>query len=442
MVKIVGVSDGSPAQKRGVVAGDVLTHINGYEINDVLDYRFRLTESKVKLHVLRNGKKKRFVIKKAEDDTDIGLEFETPLMDGKHSCRNKCIFCFIDQNPEGMRESCYFKDDDSRLSFLHGNYITLTNLSRRDVERIIEMHISPVNVSVHTTNPELRCKMMNNRFAGETLEYLDMFAKAGIAICAQIVLCRGINDGAELERTMHDLISYLPALDSVSVVPAGLTKYRDGLFPLTTFTREESRAVVGQVTQFGDACVGAYGRRIFYCSDEFYVNAGLPLPDEAFYEEFSQLEDGVGMLTLFESEAEAELQAASDEAGGEVPEREISVATGYAAYDMLSRVCRKVETAFPCVKINVYKIRNDFFGESVTVAGLLTAGDIAAQLSGKPLGEAVCFSRNALRAEGDLFLDNASPEELSQKLGVPALPIENDGGVFIRTVLNLPQIRA
>ena len=437
MVKIIGVEKNSLADKAGVRKGDVLVSINAKEIADVLDYRFRLCEKKVVLSLLRGEKSLSVKIKKSEDD-DIGLEFETPLMDQKHSCRNKCIFCFIDQNPKGMRESCYFKDDDSRLSFLHGNYITMTNLSEHEIERIIEMHISPLNVSVHTTNPELRCKMLNNRFAGEVLSYLRRFADAGIKICAQIVLCRGINDGAELERTMHDLAALHPALESVSIVPAGLTKHRDGLYPLSLFTPEECRAVVGQVSAFGDACLSFYGSRLFWCSDEFYIRGGVALPPEEYYEDFSQLENGVGMLPLFEAEANAELDFAAEDKP--VRRATLTVVTGYAAYDMICRVCRRAEKVCEGLKINVLRIRNDFFGESVTVSGLLTGGDIAAQVceakkNGTGLGELLLFPRNALRADGDLFLDGASPDELSDKIGIPVATTVCDGGEFVRALL-------
>lgn len=271
MVTITGVEERSRAARAGIVPGDVLLEINGREITDVLDYRFRLTARVVTLSLSRNGEEFAVTIHKGEYD-DIGLDFETPLMDKKHSCENRCIFCFIDQLPPGMRKTLYFKDDDSRLSFLHGNYITLTNLSDHDIDRIIEMHISPVNVSVHTTNPELRVSMMHNRHAGEVLRYLDRLAAAGIALCGQIVLCRGINDGAELDRSMHDLVKYVPSLRSVSIVPAGLTRYREKLYPLTLFSREESAAVIRQVEAFAEECLGKYGSRLFFCSDEFYLN--------------------------------------------------------------------------------------------------------------------------------------------------------------------------
>ncbi|MBQ2512999.1 MAG: DUF512 domain-containing protein [Clostridia bacterium] len=434
MVKITEVVRGSLAARAGIRAGDVLVSVNRKEIDDVLDYRFRMTSRRAVLRLTRGGRKllPRIIIK-PEEETDIGLGFETPLMDGKHTCRNRCIFCFIDQNPPGMRESCYFKDDDSRLSFLHGNYITMTNLSEHEIDRIIEMHISPVNISVHTTNPELRCKLMHNRFAGDSLAYLRRFADAGIRICAQIVLCRGINDGPELDRTMRDLTEYLPALDSVSVVPAGLTKYREGLYPLSPYSPEECAGVIAQVVSFGDACLAEHGSRVFYAADEFYVKAGLPLPGEDFYGDFSQLDDGVGMLTLFEADAKRRLDAVTMPEGFS---RRVSVATGYAAYDELCAVCRMAEEKIPGLSVSVLKIRNDFFGESVTVSGLLTGGDIAAQAeearaSGTDLGEMLLIPRTSLRADGDLFLDNMTPSELATRLCIDIATGGDGGDSFI-----------
>ena len=427
MVTIASVEAGSVCDKLGLRAGDSLVAINSHEIYDILDYRFHLCEKKIKLTVIRDGKAKNFRFRKEENDLDIGLEFATALMDEKQSCKNKCIFCFIDQNPPGMRQSCYFKDDDSRLSFLHGNYVTLTNISEREVERIIEMHISPINVSVHTTDPELRCKMLSNRFAGEKLAYLRRFADAGITICAQIVLCRGINDGAHLDRTLHDLMEYLPALDSVSIVPAGLTKYRENLPKLELFSPEECRAVINQVAAYGDYCMQKYGTRVFLCSDEFYVRGGLPLPDEDFYCGFSQLEDGVGMLTSFKTDALRELEFAE----ASERERAVSVVTGHAAYDTISEVARLCEEKHGKLRVNVIRIDNSFFGETVTVAGLLTGGDMIAGCRGKELGETLFIPRNSLRADGDLFLDNLSPEDLERELGVPVKPLEGDGALFV-----------
>ena len=436
MVRITEVLSGSRAAKAGILANDTLVSINGNEINDVLDYRFYLAEKNVELAVLRDGSAMIFSIRKQEYD-DIGLDFETPLMDKKHSCKNKCVFCFIDQLPKGMRSTLYFKDDDSRLSFLHGNYITLTNLEESDIDRIIKMHISPVNISVHTTNPELRVRMMKNPRAGEVLRFIKKLADAGITLCCQIVLCKGLNDGEELLRSMRDLEALYPALDSVSVVPAGLTKYREKLYPLEAFTADECAEVIKQVTKFGDVCKEKYGSRLFFPADELYIKSGLPLPDEDFYEGYSQIQNGVGMITDMKSSVDYELVDAESYKDAFSSPREISVATGYAAYGHIKAVCDKLAETFEGLKINVYPIRNDFFGESITVAGLLTGKDIAAQLKEKPLGEALLFPEVCLRAEGDVFLDDMTPEELSERLGVPCLAAGSEGDGFIRSVLGI-----
>lgn len=431
MVEITGVLPHSRAERAGILVGDILLEINSHAINDVLDYRFRLAESVVVLKLHRGPELLDVKIKKGIYD-DIGLEFGTPLMDKKHRCENGCIFCFIDQNPEGMRETIYFKDDDSRLAFLHGNYITLTNLHDGDIDRIIEMHISPVNVSVHTTNPELRKSMMKNKRAGEVLSYLRRLADAGIKLRGQIVLCRGINDGAELTRSMTDLATYYPALDSVSVVPAGLTAYRDKLYPLEPFTPEECAAVIDQIEEFNSTLE----ERLFFASDEFYVKCGRPLPNDEFYGEYLQIENGVGMLTSFETELDSIFRTLDDEER-EV-HREVSVATGEAAYLFMERQVKKLTDACPNLTCHVYMIKNNFFGGEVTVTGLLTGVDIAEQLAGKPLGETLYLSRTTLRAEGDLFLCGMSPAELSERLGgVDIEFVESDGGEFCMKLLGL-----
>ena len=434
MVKITGVLPNSRAEAAGICEGDFLLDINGREIRDVLDYRFHLASRSVRLRVHRGPSILEFTIDKDTYD-DIGLEFETPLMDKKHRCENGCIFCFIDQNPKGMRESIYFKDDDSRLSFLHGNYITLTNLHREDIDRIIEMHISPVNVSVHTTNPELRVRMMKNRRAGEVLSYIKLFADAGTKLRGQIVLCRGINDGAELDRTMRDLSGYYPALDSVSVVPAGLTRYRENLYPLEPFDADSSREVIEQVTAFGNECEKKLGCRVFYASDEFYVKSGVPLPPYEFWGDFDQIENGVGMLSSFEHEFEVMLGTLSDDERRIC--REVSLATGEAAYVMMERLTRRLGSEVPGVRVHLYMVKNEFFGGGVTVTGLLTGCDIAAALAGRELGEVLILSRTMLRAEGDLFLCGMTPDELSERLGVGIEFTENDGGEFLLRILGI-----
>lgn len=424
MVEITGVLKGTPAARHGIREGDKLIAINGNLIVDVLDYRYYLCEKKLVLSLCRDGEEFSVNIKKGEYD-DIGLEFETFLMDKKHSCRNKCIFCFIDQLPRGMRDTLYFKDDDSRLSFLQGNYITMTNLSDEDVERIIKMKMSPINISVHTTNPELRVKMLKNPNAAKSLDYLRRFAEAGTEIGCQIVLCRGINDGEELARSMHDLAAYYPAVKSVSIVPAGMTRFREekGLYPLTPFTKEEAAEVIKQVETFAEHCLSAYGTRIFYVGDELYLEAGLPIPDAEYYEEFHQLEDGVGMI----ASTKQEFFAALEDADADDRAREISIATGVAAYPLMCELSEALTKKYPNIKIHVYEIKNNYFGELVTVAGLVTGKDLLEQLKGKPLGEALYISQNMLRHEGDLFLCGMSIDELSESLGVEICQTSSDG---------------
>ena len=433
MVTITGVEKASPAAKHGILPGDILISINGHDINDVLDYRFRLTEKKITLLIHRGPDLKEITIKK-DEYSDIGLEFETYLMDKKHSCRNKCVFCFIDQLPKGMRDTLYFKDDDSRLSFLMGNYITLTNLSEEDVDRIIEMKTSPINVSVHTTNPELRVKMMKNKNAGKVLSYLRRFADAGISLNCQIVLCKGVNDGKELERSMTDLAALYPSLVGVSIVPAGITNYREGLCHLEPFTAEEAGEVIDTIDKFGEKCLKKFGTRLFFSSDELYIEAGRELPGEDYYEGYPQIENGVGMIRSMDGEFTDELDFL-DEYDLEKP-RKVSVATGAAAYDFIKSLADRLCEQVPTLECHVYKIINDFFGHNITVAGLLTGKDLANQLNGKDLGDRLLIPRVTLRSEGDVFLDDTTPEWLAEQLGgIEVVPVESTGNDFVSKVL-------
>lgn len=434
MVRITEVEPHSRAAKQGIRAGDVLLRINSREINDVLDYRFFIADKKLILELERDGKIFTAKIKKEEYD-DIGLGFETPLMDDKHSCTNRCVFCFIDQLPGGMRESLYFKDDDSRLSFLHGNYITMTNLSEKDIDRIIEMHISPVNISVHTTNPELRVKMMRNKHAGRVLSYIDRLAEAGNEICAQIVLCKGLNDGEELLRTMNDLVKYQAVLRSVAIVPVGLTKYRDKLYELEMFGADESAAVIDAVEAMAAECLERFGTRLFYCSDEFYLTAGRELHDDEYYEGYSQIENGVGMLTSLETEVLRELDFSEDYAEHFSAPRRISIVTGVSAYGTIRALSDKLEARFEGLEVEVIAVKNNFFGETITVSGLLTGVDIYDQLKGRELGDELIIPANTLRAQGDLFLCGMTPDELSEKLGIK-IRFSGDSGVdFVNSLL-------
>lgn len=432
MVTITGVEKGSLADKHKILSGDILISINGHEINDVLDYRFRLTEKKTVLKIHRGPELFDVIIKK-DEYSDIGLEFETYLMDCKQSCRNKCVFCFIDQLPKGMRESLYFKDDDSRLSFLMGNYITLTNLTSADVDRICEMKTSPINISVHTTNPELRVKMMKNKRAGEVLEYMKRFVDAGIELNCQIVLCKGLNDGEELIRSMQDLVKLYPHLTGVSIVPAGLSDHREGLYELVPFTPNELSDVIDMVDSFASECFEKYGSRIFFCSDEMYISCGREIPDEDYYEGYPQIENGVGMIRSMQSEFDEELEYLSEY--DLKKERHVSIATGAAAYQFIKSLadtlCKKVKT----LKCDVYLIRNDFFGKNITVAGLITGRDMLNQLDGKELGNRLCIPKVMLKADEPITLDDMSLPELSEKLGVDVVPTESVGMEFVRNIL-------
>ena len=428
-VKITGVESGSPAEEKRIQAGEILLRINGREIADVLDYRFYMAESSLSIELENAAGKKRTVNMEKGEYDDIGLCFETYLMDRKHSCRNKCIFCFIDQLPKGLRETLYFKDDDERLSFLMGNYITLTNLSEREVSRIIEMHISPVNISVHTTNPELRVRMMGNKNAGKSLEILKRLSSAGTAINCQLVMCPGVNDGPELDRSLHDLGGMYPAVKSVAVVPVGLTKYREGLYPLTPYNRQTARRVVEQTEAAGRAFIRRHETRLFYAADEFYLKAGLPIHAPDFYGEFAQLENGVGMLALFTDQFEQALR----ESGGAVlkAERRISLATGMAAKPFIENMALAAQKQFSGLDCRVYAIKNEFLGENVNVSGLVTGGDLIGQLKGKNLGGELLIPANMLRREGDMFLDSLTIEDVERALAVRVVPVENDGAVLL-----------
>lgn len=433
MVTIQSVRKGSAAGKAGVQAGDILLSINGNSITDVLDYRFYLTEKKITLQIHRGPELLKFSIRKGEYD-DIGLEFDTFLMDDKKRCANKCVFCFIDQMPPGMRDTLYFKDDDSRLSFLMGNYVTMTNFSDADVERILTMHMSPIRISVHTTEPELRVQMMKNPRAGKVLSYLERFAAGGIEMDCQIVLCRKINDGTHLEKTISDLMALCPAVNSVSVVPAGMTRYREGLCHLTPFSREESRAVVKTVEAYAAECLERHGKRVFYASDEFYLKGELELPCGSYYEGYAQLENGVGTITNTREQFEEELSFLTEEEQQKA--ENFSIATGSAAYPLIKQLTEKLSQRCPGLRGTVYPIINDFFGHQITVAGLVTGQDLIAQLRGKQLGQRLLIPSVMLRHEGDRFLDDVTLCEVQQALGVPITVCESDGYGLMQGILH------
>ncbi len=439
---ICRIIEGSIAEELGVEPGDELLAINGQEITDIFDYQYLVQDEYIEALIRRADGEEWLLEIDKEYDEDLGIEFENGLMDDYRSCHNKCIFCFIDQMPKGMRETLYFKDDDSRLSFLQGNYVTLTNMSDEDVERIIRYHLSPINISFQTTNPELRCMMLHNRFAGRALLQVRKLYEAGITMNGQIVLCKGINDGAELERSIADLTAYLPHLESVSVVPVGLSKYRDGLYPLEPFTKEDAREVLRCIHRWQEKLYPEYGLHFVHASDEWYVLAEEPLPEEARYDGYLQLENGVGMLRLLLTEFEEAMEALEEQdpegaygtydkgCGGE-----LSVVTGKLAYPFLKDMACKLEARFPALQIHVYAITNEFFGERITVSGLLTGQDIIRQLQGRTLGERILLPQNVLRSGEDYFLDDITVRDVEKALQVKVDIVKSSGHDFVHAVL-------
>lgn len=430
-VKITGVVKHSPASRARIKSGDSLLTVNGHEINDVLDYMFYSAEDRTELLLERDGKTYSRVIYKSEYD-DLGLEFSSFLMDEKRSCCNKCIFCFIDQMPPGMRETLYFKDDDARLSFLQGNYVTLTNLTDKDIQRIIDMRLN-INVSVHTTNPELRCKMMNNRFAGEKLKYLKMIADSGLMMNCQIVCCPDINDGKELERTLDDLAALMPNIQSVAVVPVGLTKFREGLFPLKCFDAEGAGRVIDIIESRQAITLEKYDTRMVFPADEFYLLAGRELPPTDFYEDYPQYENGVGLLRSLYDELEQALESSEED----IPKRKVTIATGTAAESFHKMLADKIMKKYPQLDIRVRGIINRFFGETITVAGLVTAGDLISQLKDTDLGDELIIPKVMLKADEPVFLDDLTVSDVERELGVKVISCANDGFEYLDRMIGV-----
>lgn len=430
--KIKGIAPGSIAKELELEAGDILLRINGNEIKDVFDYHYYTNDYNIVLLVQKvNGEEWELEIEKEEDE-DLGIEFEQGFMDEYRSCRNKCIFCFIDQMPPGMRETLYFKDDDARLSFLQGNYITLTNLSEEDIKRIILYKLSPINVSVQTMNPELRCKMLKNRFAGDSLLKMKQLFEGGIKMNSQIVLCKGYNDGAELEYSIEELSSMIPHMKSLSVVPVGLTKYREGLIPLEKFTKEEANRVLETIHKWQKKIKKEKGTRFVFASDEWYLTAGLPIPSKEYYEGYGQLENGVGMVRLFIDEVEAYLGSKN----GDNRKVEYAIATGTLAAPIIKEVLQKIKLKYPNTNGRVYAIENNFFGRDITVAGLLTGQDIMEQLTGQELGEFLMLPSVLLRSGEQVLLDDFTINDLENTLQIGIRIVQSDGVSFLDTILN------
>ncbi len=429
-VVVSEVQKRSLAFKAGIPAKATLLSINGNEINDVLDYQFYVTERRIELVCLVDGKEKHYTLLKDEYE-DIGLIFDSYLMDKQHHCKNKCIFCFIDQMPKGMRETLYFKDDDDRMSFLFGNYVTLTNLTQKDIDRIIKMHISPINISVHTTDPELRVKMMKNKNAGECLKWLEVLAAHGIKLNTQLVLCPEINDGEQLVRSLNDLGRLAPNIESIAAVPVGLTDHREGLEELRVYTKEESEKVIDIIESFSDKFFEKHGVRIAFASDEFYLKAERPLPDYDYYGDFSQLENGVGLTTLLRHDFYDCLE--NDEF--EAKPFHAAIATGKLAYPLLVELSEAAMKRYPEVKLDVYMIENEFFGKNITVAGLVTGRDLINQLKDKNIAKTLLIPTVMLRHEKDRFLDDVLIEDVERELGVKLVTVENDGYNLLNSML-------
>lgn len=428
---VKNVLENSIAEELEIEPGDNILAVNDHPIEDIFDYQYLINDEYIELLVKKSDGEEWLLEIEKDYDEDLGIVFENSLMDNYKSCYNKCIFCFIDQNPKGMRDTIYFKDDDSRLSFLQGNYITLTNMKDEDIDRIINYHLAPINISVHTTNPQLRCSMLNNRFAGTILERIRKFYNAGIPMNGQIVLCKGINDGEELWRSISDLMEFVPVMESLSVVPVGLSDYRDGLFHLEPFDKEDACEVIDIIEHFQKKAYEKHGIHFVQASDEWYINAGRDFPEAERYDGFVQLENGVGMVRLMKEEFEQEFSAVQ---GGD-REYEVSIVTGVLVYDSIKILVDRMKEKFPNVKIHLYKIINDFFGHRITVTGLLTGGDMIKQLKGKPLGQRLILPSNTLMADEPKFLDDVTLDQFIEALQVDVCIVESSGADFIHSVI-------
>ncbi len=436
---IDGIAEGSIAEELEIEAGDTLISINDKEIKDIFDYQYLVEDEYLEVLIEKKDGEEWLLEVEKDPDEDLGLFFGESLMDQYRNCHNKCVFCFIDQNPPGMRETIYFKDDDTRLSFLQGNYVSLTNLKEEDIKRIIEYKLAPINISVHTTNEDLRCKMLNNRFAGKVLRFMDMLYEAEIPMNAQIVLCKNYNDKKELERTLNDLFKYAPVLRSVTIVPVGLTKYREGLAELESFNRDDAIELIKTVEHYQEMAMEKWGFHFVHASDEWYINSGIPIPDEESYDGYNQIENGVGMVRLMHNEIDASIEEYLHQHEGRKLKiyKTITVVCGMLVYDYMVKAMDKFKKVLPDVKFNVYPIRNDFFGEKITVTGLLTGGDIVAQIKDKELGDAVFLSCNCLKADEDIFLDDMTLNEFQNALQVPVIIVQSSGTDFLSSIIEM-----
>lgn len=435
------VMPGSIAEELEIEPGDKILSIDDTEIEDIFDYQFLIQDTYIEVLIEKPDGEQWMLEVDKEFDEDLGIEFENGLMDEYRHCHNKCVFCFIDQMPPGMRETLYFKDDDSRLSFLQGNYVTLTNMSDHDIDRICRYRLSPINISFQTMNPELRCKMLNNRFAGEALKKVDVLAQADIHMNGQIVLCKGLNDGKELEFSIEQLMKYIPNLESVSVVPVGLSKYREGLYPLEPFEKEDAEKVIDTIEGYQRQCYEKFGIHFIHASDEWYILADREMPEEERYDGYLQLENGVGMVRLMLNEFEEAMERRREKDGFPCGEKagEMAMATGLLAYPYIRRMAERVMEAYPNIKIHVYPITNYFFGERITVSGLITGQDLMTQLTGQELGTALLLPENILRSGEDVFLDDLHLGDLEKALQVPIIIVKSSGCEFVESILKMAE---
>lgn len=432
---IKSVNPGSIAEELEIEPGDELLMINDTEIEDIFDYQFLCEDEYIEVLIKKPDGEEWLLEVDKEMDEDLGIQFEEGLMDTYRSCHNKCIFCFIDQMPPGMRETLYFKDDDTRLSFLQGNYVTLTNLADKDIDRMIRYNLEPINISFQTMNPELRCMMLNNRFAGEALKKVDKLYEAGLRMNGQIVLCKGVNDGKELEFSLEKLLEYHPVLESVSVVPVGLSKYRDGLYPLEPFEKQDACEVIDMIEKYQQKALQKSGMHFIHASDEWYLLAGREMPSEESYDGYLQLENGVGMIRLLMTEVSDYLEDIKDE-NIKVKPGKISIATGRLAAPTLRKLAKQVAEQFPEVEVNVYDIRNDFFGERITVAGLITGQDLIAQMKEKEIGDRLLIPECMMRSGETVFLDDITLDQVQSALQVPITIVKSSGMDFVRSIID------
>lgn len=428
---VKSVLENSIAWEMGIESGDKLLKINNADIEDIFDYQYLVHDEFVTLLIEKSDGEEWEIEIEKDYGEELGIEFEQGLMDEYRSCRNNCVFCFIDQMPPGMRDTLYFKDDDSRLSFLQGNYITLTNMSDKDVERIVKYHLGPINISIHSMNPELRCKLLHNRFAGEALKKIDILYEGGIEMNGQIVLCPELNDGKELEYSIEEMSKYFPNLQSVSIVPVGITKYRDKLFPLRIFTKEEAREVLRVIHKWQDKFYEEYGQHFIHAGDEMYILAGEPIPQEEKYDGYLQLENGVGMVRLLMNE----YAEALEQIEGNDKKHSVTLATGMLMQPIISGLVEQLHVKFPNIEIEVIPILNEFFGHEITVSGLITGQDLIAQLKDRKLGDRVLIPCNVLRTGEDVFLDDITLDEVKEALQVEVDIVKSSGYDLIDSII-------